>query len=101
MVTENVTTGAGTCVYEGTRERKKSEVAEQGLLQSQGREEVQGQRSPQCWGSLQPRQDGARPTLRGRGAKEPAASTLSSRVRASEAGAGILPASPWLVSHSS
>lgn len=78
---------------EGTRERKKSEVAEQGLLQSQGREEVQGQRSPQCWGSLQPRQDGARPTLRGQGAKEPAASTLSSRVRASEAGAGILPAS--------
>lgn len=45
MVTDTVRTGAGTPLCEGTRERKESEMTEQGLLPSQGGEGVQGQRS--------------------------------------------------------
>lgn len=47
-------TGAGTSLCEGTRERKKSEITEQGLLQNQGGEEVQGPRSQR---SLQSEED--------------------------------------------
>lgn len=53
---------------EGTRERKKSEITEQGLLQNQGGEEAQGQSSQEeatvlreTDQPLQPRFDGARP----------------------------------------
>lgn len=67
MVTDNVGTGAGTRWCEGTRERKKSEMTEQGLLPNRGGEAVQGQRSREeptvlrRWQPGQPRQVGARP----------------------------------------
>lgn len=94
MVTENVTTGAGTCVYEGTRERKKSQVAEQGCCRARAEEPtVLGEPAAKAgWGSANPQ------GLRGQGAS---CQHTELRVRASEAGAGIPPASPWLVSHTS
>lgn len=89
-------------------ERKKSEITEQGLLLSQGREEAQGQRSQeeptvlretdQC---LQPRQDGVRPTPRGQKA-HPAAHRAPRLGEVLRQGlASLLPTLPWLGNHTS
>lgn len=87
-------------------ERKKSEITEQGLLLSQGREQAQGQGSHEgptvlreTDQYLQPRQDEARPTLRGQEAHPPAhrAPGLGELLR--QGLASLLPTLPWLGNH--
>lgn len=85
IVTENVRTGAETSC-EGTRARKKSATTEQAAVgpgdsgggEAQPTWEPGGARSAGRQNSygLQPGRDGARPTLRGRGAESRPTSTM-------------------------